>query len=213
MSDIFKEVEEEVRRDQLLKLWKKYGVFVVAVVLAVVLGVAGYQGWTVYEQRQRAAASQSYNAAAGLLAAGESEQAMAAFAALTDPGSGGYGLLAGFEAARLAAEAGEGDRALAIWGEIAASNAPAAFRDAAVLAAARHRLDQGEAAEAEAMLEPLTAAGRPYRPLAVELSGVAALARGDEATARQRLEGLVADIEAPPGTRRRAAELLATIGE
>lgn len=213
MSDIFKEVEEEVRRDQLLKLWKKYGVFVVAVVLAVVLGVAGYQGWTVYEQRQREAASQAYATAAGLLAEGQNEQALAAFAALGDPDSGGYRLLAGFEAARLAAEAGEDDLALANWGAIASSGAPVAFRDAAVLAAARHRLDLGEVEEAEAMLEPLTGAGRPYRPLAVELSALAALARGDAATARQRLQGLVADLEAPAGTRGRAAELLATIGE
>lgn len=213
MSDIFKEVEEEVRRDQLLKLWKKYGVFVVAAVLAVVLGVAGYQGWTLYEQRQRAAASEAYAEAATLLEAGERAEALAAFAAMTDPARGGYALLAGFEAARLAAETGDEELALEIWGRIAASDAPVAFRDAAVLAAARHRLDLGEVQEAEAMLEPLTGAGRPYRALAVELSAVAALARGDAAAAQQRLQGLVADLEAPAGTRRRAAELLATVGE
>lgn len=213
MSDIFREVEEEVRRDQFLKLWKKYGVLVIAVVAVVVLGVAGYQGWTVYEQRQREAAAEAYAAAASQLAAGETEAARASFADLADPGSGGYALLASFEAAHLAAQAGDGAAALEAWGQIAQSDAPLAYRDAAVLAAARFRLDAGEAEEAGMMLEPLMEGNRPYRPLAQEMAAIAALERGDAAAARERLESLLADAEAPASVRERATQLVATIAE
>ena len=43
MSDIFHEVEEEVRREHYEKLWKKYGNYVIAVASVLVLGVA--YGW------------------------------------------------------------------------------------------------------------------------------------------------------------------------
>lgn len=213
MSDIFKEVEEEVRRDQLLALWKKYRVLIIVVVLAVVLGVAGFQGWTAYVQHQRTQAAEAYGAAEAHVAAGEQQEAAEAFAELADPDAGGYALLASFEVARLAAETGNGDLALEYWGRIAESSAAQTFRDAAVLAAARYRLDAGEASEAEMMLEPLGEPGRPYRSLAVELSAAAALAQGERETARERLEVLLADVETPPGVRERAGELAATLAE
>ena len=40
MSDIFHEVDEEVRREQLKKLWQKYGWLVIAACVLVVLAAA-----------------------------------------------------------------------------------------------------------------------------------------------------------------------------
>ena len=84
---------------------------------------------------------------------------------------------------------------------------------AAVLAAAGYRIDQGEIEEGEAMLASQTEPGRPYRALALELSAVAAMARDDAEAARERLDGLLADIEAPAGVRQRAGEMVGTLDE
>ncbi|HLW27961.1 MAG TPA: tetratricopeptide repeat protein [Kiloniellales bacterium] len=213
MSDFFREIDEEVRRDQLLATWRKYRVLIIGAVAAVILGVAGFQAWQAYEQRQRVAAAERYAIAEAQLEAGERAQALQRFAQMADPDDKAYGLLAAFELARLAAEDGNAQLALETWGSVAEGSAPQAYRDAAILAAASFRIDQGEVEEGEAMLEPLTEAGRPYRALALELSAVAALAREDLDAARSRLEGLQADIEAPAGTRQRAGEMVGTLDE
>lgn len=213
VSDIFKEIEEEVRRDQFLAMWRKYRVLIIVVVAAVILGVAGYQAWNTYQQRQQAAASERYAVAEAQLAAGERDAALQRFAEMADPDGDAYGMFAAFQVARLAAEDGNDQLALETWGSIAESSAPQSYRDAAVLAAAGHRIDQGEIEEGEAMLAPLIEAGRPYRALALELSAVAAMARDDVATARERLESLLVDIEAPAGVRQRAGEMVETLDE
>ncbi|NJL09061.1 MAG: tetratricopeptide repeat protein, partial [Methylacidiphilales bacterium] len=56
MSDIFREVEEEVRREKLRALWDKYGGLVLALAVAIVIGVAGWRGWEWWQHRQAEAA-------------------------------------------------------------------------------------------------------------------------------------------------------------
>jgi len=213
VSDIFREIEEEVRRDQLLEMWKKYRVLIIAGIAAVILGVGAYQFWQGYQERQRVAAAEAYALAEAQLVAGARQEALGRFAELADPEAGGYALLAAFELARLAAEDGNSELAMETWGAIAESSAPPAYRDAAVLAAAAHRIGRGEVEEAEAMLMPLMEPGRPYRALALELSAVAAMAQEDAQAARERLENLLADIEVPVGVRQRAEELLESLNE
>ena len=213
MSDFFREIDEEVRRDQLLATWRKYRVFIIVGVAAVILAVAGFQGWQRYQERQQLAAAERYAIAEAQLQTGEREAALQRFAEMADPDGEAYALLAAFEVARLAAEDGNGQLALETWGRIAEGEAAPAYRDAAVLAAARFRIDEGEVEEGEAMLEPLAEAGRPYRALALELSAVAALAKNDAEAARERLEGLLADVEVPAGIRQRAGEMIGTLDE
>ena len=45
MSDIFREVDEDIRRDQIKKLWDRFGPYVLGLALLIVLGTAGYRGW------------------------------------------------------------------------------------------------------------------------------------------------------------------------
>ena len=63
MSDFFHEVEEDLRRDQALALWNKYGNLMVGAVLVLILAVAGQWGWTKYTTHQRLQASADFLAA------------------------------------------------------------------------------------------------------------------------------------------------------
>ncbi len=63
MSDIFQEVEEDVRRERYEQLWKKYGNYMVAAAIVVVMAVGGYQLWKTYDLRQREQISDRYQAA------------------------------------------------------------------------------------------------------------------------------------------------------
>ena len=63
MADIFKEVDEDLRRDNFEKLWKKYGFYFIGLAVTVVLAVAGVQGWRAYDLDQRGKMSDRYGAA------------------------------------------------------------------------------------------------------------------------------------------------------
>jgi len=70
MSDIFQEVEEDVRRERYEQLWKKYGNYMIAAAAVVVLAVGGYQAWKAYDLNQRQQISDRYQAAQALAVAG-----------------------------------------------------------------------------------------------------------------------------------------------
>ncbi|HEY4986280.1 MAG TPA: tetratricopeptide repeat protein, partial [Bradyrhizobium sp.] len=62
MSDIFREVEEEVRRERLEKIWKLYGDYIVAGIALLVIAVAGYELYARYQANQRMQASETFMA-------------------------------------------------------------------------------------------------------------------------------------------------------
>ena len=99
MSDIFQEVEEDVRRERYEQLWKKYGNYMVAAAIVVVMAVGGYQLWKTYDLRQREQISDRYQAAQALAAAGNAPQAETAFLELSKDRHSGYATLAKFHLA------------------------------------------------------------------------------------------------------------------
>jgi hypothetical protein len=52
MSDIFREVDEDLRRDRLEKIWKRYGAAFVGAVLLIVAGTAGFVAWRNHQQAE-----------------------------------------------------------------------------------------------------------------------------------------------------------------
>jgi len=75
LSDIFREVDEEIRRDELKATWDRYGIHLIAVCLAVILGVGGYKGWQAYQKSRAEAAGSRYAQAVELAQASKSDDA------------------------------------------------------------------------------------------------------------------------------------------
>ena len=51
-ESLFREVDEEVRQDQLKKIWTRYGNLIVGVCVALIAVVAGIKGWQYWQVRQ-----------------------------------------------------------------------------------------------------------------------------------------------------------------
>ncbi len=100
MSDIFREVDEEVRRDKANELWKKHGAKFIAAAVLFVAGVAGWQFWQAQQFKERAAAGGAFELAIAE-ANGDKPEAQASLTALSAGKSGTYPALARF---RLASE-------------------------------------------------------------------------------------------------------------
>lgn len=213
MSDIFREVDEDLRRDRASELAKKYGPSVIGFAVAIVLGTLGYNLWQDWDLERRTERSDLFAAAVDLADDGDVEASVDALADMGGP-DGGYGTLASFERARLLAEEGRTDEALALWQELATSDAAGpALQGAARLYFVMHQIDEGDSGELRAMLEPLMAPGNGYRPIAMELNAMLLLRDGDRAAARQIYGEIADDLTAPPGLRARAAQVLASLDE
>lgn len=211
MADIFKEVDEDLRRDQASKIWKKYGVYVIGAAVALVLATAAFQTWQWWDVKQRTQRSTSYAAAVELLEQGTSEEAVAAFGGLAKT-DGSYGTLAAFNQARLLAQAGDTTAAVEIWERLAASTAAGpAFQGAAALLSVMHQIDSGDPTALEARLQSLAAEDSGFRPVALELTAVLAVRQGNRARARELYAQLADDRTAPAGLRARASQMLAAL--
>jgi hypothetical protein len=212
VADIFREVEEELRRDRAARLWKKYGRYVIALAVAVILAVAGIQAWRAYDLNRRQELSERYAAALAMAERGDNAPALDAFAELSDPGAGGYRGLAAFEEARLRVEAGDTAGAIAIWDRLAADTSLGqGFRDVALVMSVLHQMDDGDPAVLRARLEPLRAPAHAFRATARELSALLALREGDRAAARELYTAIADDRDAPSGLRSRAAQMLVAL--
>ncbi len=212
MADIFKEVDEDLRRENFEKLWKKYGIQIISLAAAVVLGVAAVQGWRTYDLDQRGKLSDRYGAARELAQGGDSAAGLNAMIDLSEAAGSGYSGLAAFEEARLRVESGDTAGAIAVWDRIAdGSGLGLGFKEAATLFSVLHQIDSGDSAALRARLQPLATDSQPFRSTARELLAVIALGEGDTAAARALYTQISDDREAPAGLRQRATQMLAAL--
>ncbi|MFP6743632.1 MAG: tetratricopeptide repeat protein [Alphaproteobacteria bacterium] len=213
MSDVFREVDEDVRRDQWLKLWQAYGYYAIAAMVAVVLAVAGGVGWKEHRLSQHQAESEQFAAASRSLAEGQAEVAARQFTVLADSAGDGYGSLARLREAEALAAAGDKTAAVAVLDRLAADSAvEPAIAQLASLMAAYQLMDHGSRDELERRLTPLMGADSPWRSSARELVGLIAFRAGETGAARQMFTDIVEDPVSPQAARSRAAGLLAILG-
>src|ERR1700736_2474009 len=120
VSDIFQEVDEEVRREQFKKLWQRYQAYVVAAAVLIVLAVAGWRAYDWWETKKAAEAGAAFEAAIALGEQGKHAEAEAAFAKIAADTTTTYRTLA---LVRAAAELAQTDpkTAVAAYDKIAAN--------------------------------------------------------------------------------------------
>ena len=216
MTDIFHEVDEAVRSEQLKKLWQRYGSFIIAGCVLVVVGVGAWRGYDWWETRKAGESGAAFEQAVTLAESGKQQEAEAAFAKLAADGTGGYRILSRL---REAAELTRSDPKAAVksYDDIAADRgAGQAIQDLAALRAAFLLVDSASYAEMRTRLEPLTALDRPFRYSARELLALSAWKQGDMAAARQWADMIMTDPQTPAGARSRAeilSELIAASGK
>lgn len=213
MSDIFHEVDEEVRREKLRQLWERHSNLIVALALLVVLAVGGWRGYEWWESKKAAESGSAFEAAILLAEEGKQAEAQAAFAKLAREGSSGYRTLARF---REAAELARTDLPAAVqaYGSLAAdSSLGRTLQDLAAIRSGLITVDTVPLAELTARLEPLTTADRPFRHTARELLALAAWRTGDKAAAKRWFDLIATDAETPAGTRQRIDVLMTLSGD
>ncbi len=214
-TDTFiREVQEELRREQLTRIWERYGTYIVAAVVLLVAAVAGYKYMEYYRISKAEAAGASYRAALALNDQGKTDDAQKALAAMVGKSSSGYAALAGLRLAAAAAKAGKTAEAVAAFDAVAKGSAgDELLRDHAALQAAMLRLDVADWTEMQNRLNDLINDRNAWRFSARELLGLAAYKAGRTAEARKTFEQLLGDQGTPPSMVERTQLMLNVLTE
>lgn len=207
MSDIFREVEEDVRRERLEKIWKQYGDFIIAAVAIVVIAAAGMQVWKYYQAGQRARASEALLSAQTMMDSGQTDKANEALAKLIDNGPSGYRELAKMERAGALLAAGKRNDAIALYKDVVADKDPL-LSDVARLRIAWASADFMPRKDLQTLLAPLTDPNSAWRAMAEEVLAYASYRAGDTAAALRGFKTLSAYQDAPATLRGRAGAMV-----
>ncbi|WP_337995859.1 tetratricopeptide repeat protein [Oleispirillum naphthae] len=201
-NSLFREVDDDLRHDRMLSLWKRYGLWMIGAAVAVVLAVAGYQVHKYMQESERAEQAAAFDAAEAALAASDPAKAIGLLSGLETKGNAGYRTLARLQHAALLLDQGKHEEARALIRAVGkdAGTLPA-YRDLAVVQDALAGMDGDDPKALEAALAPLTAAGHPWRHVALQLSALAMARGGEPGRAADALKEILDDPDTPPDQR------------
>ena len=208
MSDIFREVDEEIRHERFKRLWDRFGPYLIALAVLIVVGTAAYRGWLYWRETQAQASGDVFVSATRLAEDGKFAEAEARLVELADA-QGGYPTLAGMRAAALKAEAGDPAAAIAAFDAIADDGRKdPLLRDIARLRAGYLAMDLEDYAGATSRFEVLSGDDNAWRFLAREALALSAWKQEDAAAARRWVDGIVGQEGAPSDVVTRARTVL-----
>ena len=204
MSDIFREVEEDVRRERMQKLWKAYGNYAIVLLALLFAGIGGWQFWQRHEIAERQKISDAFIAAQRITNPGA---AAGAFVDLARTAPKGYSLVARLSQANAMLASGQGPGAIDLYKQIAKEDngiigAVARLRAAWALADTNKRTDLTE------LLAPLDQPGGAWRQSAREVLAYADYRAMNSKAALAKYSELALDPESPEALRARAKAML-----
>jgi hypothetical protein len=211
LADIFHEVDEEVRRERLKKLWDRYSIYIIGAAALIVAVIGAWRGYEYWQAKQAAAAGAAFESALSLSEAGKHDEAEAAFTKIAREAPAGYRMLARFRAAADLAQA-KPPEAVKAYDELAADTSlGATLQDLAAVRAGMLVVDNAPLSEMQRRLDPASEPERSFRHTARELLALSAWRNHDFAAARRYIDMIATDAETPAGTRARAEVLSALI--
>ena len=215
MSDIFREVDEEMRQQQIIGFVKRYGKYVVAAVVAAIIVFLTVRYLEGQREKESEAAGERFEAAQNLLVSEQLSEAAADFAVLAEEtgGSDSFGLLARFRQAEALYRAQDVTAAIAVYDAITDdSSVDRVYRDLARLYAAMAAIGLEDNDAILSRLAPLREEGNPWYLSAQENAALIYYQQGDNDQARALYEEIELLAPANSAFGMRAGQMLAILG-
>jgi hypothetical protein len=204
VSDIFREVEEDVRRERFQKLWKAYGSYAIVLLVLLFAGIGGWQLWQRSELAERQKVSDAFIAAQRI---SNPQTAAGTFSDLARTAPKGYGIVARLAQAGAMLASGQRDGAIALYKQIAKDDS-GVIGSVARLRAAWALSETGSRADLAELLKPLDQPGSAWRQTAREVLAYADYRAMDTKSALTKYSELAVDPESPDGLRSRAKAMV-----
>jgi hypothetical protein len=204
MTDIFSEIDEDIRKDRAQRIWKRFGKYVIGGAVLLVLGVGGWRVYEGYAESRSAAAGDRFLDAVTLVEE-DPQSGIDALDAIAADSPSGYGALSRFRAASTLAQEGGYDEAIAQFRELTSDTSlDPLVRDVASIRLGYLLLDHGSAADIEGLLLELSDQTHPFSHSAREIRAFAAMKAGNREQALGLFLELVSDFNSPESVRSRA---------
>jgi hypothetical protein len=211
-DSFFREVNEELRSDQLRSAWTRYGRVAIGVAALIIVGTAAYRGYEYWNTHNSSQSGDRFIAALTLASEGKNDEALTALDAIAADGTGSYPVLARLRAAGVQQSNGDTVAAIAAYHQIGNdTSAPAAIRDLAKLKAAWLLIDTGTYEQVAAEAQVMTSQGHVLASSAREALGLSAYRADDMPQAKQWFQQIVDDAQAPRNVANRAQIMLDNI--
>lgn len=208
-ESFIREVNEELRSDQMRAFWRRFGRILIGAAVLVVLGTIGKVGYEYWREHEASVAGDQFLSALTQIREGNRDEGQKQLAALEQGGFGAYPVLARMRSASLLSEGGDTAGATAAFAAIANDGSvPQALRDAARMRAAYLLVDTGTYEQVAAEAEQLTNGASAMRHSAREVLGLSAFKHGDFTRAKEWFDQIVADAESPRNVSNRAQMML-----
>ncbi len=208
-DSFIREVNEELRSEQMRAVWRRFGPILIGGAVAIVIGTAGFVGYEYWRESKAAVSGDQFLAALELAGDNKADEALNALKTLETEGAGSYPLLAQLRSATLLEQKKDMAGAVSAFDAVAADNkAPVALRDVAKLRAAYILVDTGSYDEVAKRAETLSADGNPMRGSAREVLGLAAYKAGRTDDAVKLFQQNADDAAIPANLRQRANTML-----
>jgi hypothetical protein len=208
-----REVDENLRRDQLRDWARKYGWWLVG---ALVLFLAAVGGWLYWQEQQRAEAAEDSELLSQIftdIGTGKMATVPKRLDALADDGKGAVRATALFTGAAVALEQNDRATATAKYNAIANDDDLAApYRDLGLIRATSLEFDTLKPEQVIARMEPLAKPGNPWFGTAGELTAMAMIKQGKKSEAGRLFATIAADRQVPPSIRARAVQIAGSLG-
>ena len=208
-DNIFREVEDELRRERLRGYWNKYGLIVVAVAVLIIGTVVGVNLWKYWQTSQAEQAGSRYMKALELQREGKHSDAQQSFENLLSTGPQGYQILAKLQLAASMAGDGKQKQAAEIYEKLASdASVDPVLKGFAAIKAAMLTLDESAFSRLESQIKPLADGASSWRHSARELMALGAYKEQKYDVSITWLHKIAGDRDVPQDLKRRAQMLL-----
>jgi len=211
VTDLFEEVEEQLRSDRYKQLARKVLPWMLGIAGVALIAVLGYWGWDTWRTQQTDKASEQYAAAMDAFVSGDQEGAKKAWTEVSKSNAGAYKAMALMHLGALTQRDGNVAEAVRLFDQAAEAAPDPVVGDAARLKSAFALLDTAPLKDVEGRLKPLMEDGRPYRIQAREALAFAKLKAGDTTGARGDFLLISQSLDAQQGAQARAQAAIGLI--
>ena len=214
ISESFKrEVDENLRRDQLRDFFKKNGSWLIAGVVLFLALSGGMIWWRQHQVQVHAAETEKLAEIYKDIGSGNTSQAPKQLDTLSDSGSKAVSASAKFARAALALQQNDAKQATGIYKSVADdSGMPDPYRHAALIRQTALEFDSLKPEEVIARLAPLAKPGEPWFGTAGEMTALALVKQGKRQEAGQLYAAIAKDNGVPETIRARAVQVAGSLG-
>lgn len=209
----YREVDEELRRDQLLGYWKRYGKLMILGVILFIAAIGGVIWWLNQRELHSGDRGETLITAFEDVAAGKTAPAQAKLDQLSKSGVEGYRVASILTQADMASDANQADKAVGLFRQVADdSSLPQPYRDLATVRMTALQFDKLPPQQVISRLKPLAVAGTPWFGSAGEMVAIAYLKLNRPQDAGKLFAAIVKDKKVPESIRSRAEQMASSLG-